>query len=257
MQTTDQLLNEREKTHGSYKRTAFIIQRFKTVFREEVAERESLGQSPLTSTQKESIEMILHKVGRIIAGDPATDDHWDDIAGYAKLVNKFEPKLVVGQNLYTDPRPTPADDTEILTQSGWQFSAISANLSDEPREIEVHFRKPGSPVDFTKPPHQFSSLLAVASSNQSSSFGFYWRDAKAPSNNISEPVPDWTLLTPDMPYSQEEFPIKVHFHKTDGSVNFDEAPRVFRSLTQAVQDSANTSHGFYWRHYSAKDTVTG
>ena len=30
--------------------------------------------------------MILHKIGRILNGDPNYADSWHDIAGYAKLV---------------------------------------------------------------------------------------------------------------------------------------------------------------------------
>jgi hypothetical protein len=33
----------------------------------------------------ESLEMIAHKIGRILAGNENFHDHWDDIAGYAKL----------------------------------------------------------------------------------------------------------------------------------------------------------------------------
>ena len=40
----------------------------------------------LEQTQRESLDMIAHKIGRILAGDPDFRDHWDDIAGYAKLV---------------------------------------------------------------------------------------------------------------------------------------------------------------------------
>jgi hypothetical protein len=32
------------------------------------------------------LEMIAHKIGRVLAGDPNHADHWDDIAGYARLV---------------------------------------------------------------------------------------------------------------------------------------------------------------------------
>lgn len=36
--------------------------------------------------QVEALEMIAHKIGRIINGDPNYADSWHDIAGYAKLV---------------------------------------------------------------------------------------------------------------------------------------------------------------------------
>jgi hypothetical protein len=31
--------------------------------------------------------MIVHKIGRIVNGNPDKVDHWDDIAGYATLVS--------------------------------------------------------------------------------------------------------------------------------------------------------------------------
>jgi hypothetical protein len=36
----------------------------------------------------EALEMIFHKIGRILNGDPDYADSWDDIAGYATLVSK-------------------------------------------------------------------------------------------------------------------------------------------------------------------------
>ena len=47
------------------------------------------GWDRLNSAQQESLEMILHKIGRILEGNPNVEDHWDDIAGYAKLVSKM------------------------------------------------------------------------------------------------------------------------------------------------------------------------
>lgn len=81
----DELLNERGSTHGEYENTARIIQRLKRVLHDELALREARGQSPLTFMQQESLEMIFHKAGRIISGESGFADHWEDIAGYAKL----------------------------------------------------------------------------------------------------------------------------------------------------------------------------
>jgi len=36
--------------------------------------------------QWEALEMIVHKIGRIVNGDPDVTDHWVDIAGYATLI---------------------------------------------------------------------------------------------------------------------------------------------------------------------------
>lgn len=38
--------------------------------------------------QKEALEMIMHKIARILNGDPDYADSWHDIAGYATLVEQ-------------------------------------------------------------------------------------------------------------------------------------------------------------------------
>ena len=38
---------------------------------------------------QEAVDMICHKLGRIGNGDPFYDDSWRDIAGYARLVEKY------------------------------------------------------------------------------------------------------------------------------------------------------------------------
>ena len=45
------------------------------------------GWRRLSHVQKESLEMNVHKIGRILAGDPNEPDHWNDISGYSKLVS--------------------------------------------------------------------------------------------------------------------------------------------------------------------------
>jgi len=83
--TNDQVnatLDERQKTHGDYEEHARITQRLKMVVRSELRARGGV----LNFQQQESIDMILHKIGRIISGNPDYADHWLDIAGYATLI---------------------------------------------------------------------------------------------------------------------------------------------------------------------------
>jgi hypothetical protein len=40
----------------------------------------------LADDQREALDMIVHKIGRILNGDPNYQDSWQDIVGYAKLV---------------------------------------------------------------------------------------------------------------------------------------------------------------------------
>jgi len=74
-------LQARQNTHGDYALTAEIIQQLKQDMR--VGNWDSL-----TVVQKESLEMIAHKIGRILSGNPDHADHWHDIAGYATLAEK-------------------------------------------------------------------------------------------------------------------------------------------------------------------------
>jgi len=75
-----ELIADREATHGDYFVNTTVMQRTKDLW------RGAGGWDKLTPAQRESLEMIAHKVGRILGGDPNHKDHWLDVAGYAKLV---------------------------------------------------------------------------------------------------------------------------------------------------------------------------
>ena len=87
-EATEALVTERGKTHGSFEDHARCTQRLKFGVQAEIQARLLRGQSGLSNQHAEAIDMILHKIGRIIAGDPTFQDHWDDIAGYAVIANK-------------------------------------------------------------------------------------------------------------------------------------------------------------------------
>lgn len=77
---TEQLITERGSRYGKFKDGAEIMQELKFVM------REVDGWHNLTSSQREALDMIQHKIGRILNGDPTYDDSWKDIAGYATLI---------------------------------------------------------------------------------------------------------------------------------------------------------------------------
>ncbi len=81
--TITQTLTDRGNKYGPFIGHAEVTQRLKRVMAEELAKR---GKA-LADDQWEALEMIAHKIGRIINGDPDYDDSWVDIAGYAKLVS--------------------------------------------------------------------------------------------------------------------------------------------------------------------------
>jgi hypothetical protein len=81
-QTTEELLAERGKTHGEYADHARCTQ---AIMRAMQVEK---NWPDLSDMQKETVHMIAHKLGRIATGNPDIPDHYDDIAGYAKLVSQ-------------------------------------------------------------------------------------------------------------------------------------------------------------------------
>ena len=87
---TEALLEERGKTHGKFRDHARATMALKSAFAQCCVDESGRGgaTSKLSDVQREAVHMILHKLGRIAAGDPNFADHWDDIAGYAKLVSQ-------------------------------------------------------------------------------------------------------------------------------------------------------------------------
>lgn len=76
-------LDERGRRYGAFVGHAAVTQELKRVVRGAL----SVRAKQLDDDQLEALEMILHKIGRIVNGDPDYADSWVDIAGYAKLVS--------------------------------------------------------------------------------------------------------------------------------------------------------------------------
>ena len=76
----DAVLAERGKRYGKFSEHANISQMIKILMFDSSPDLE------LDWDQREALEMIAHKIARIVNGDPNYADNWMDIAGYAKLV---------------------------------------------------------------------------------------------------------------------------------------------------------------------------
>lgn len=74
------LLQVRQKTHGDFGLNSAISQKIKNVFKRVHPHYENLSD-----VHKEALDMIALKLSRIMSGQPDFADHWDDVAGYAKL----------------------------------------------------------------------------------------------------------------------------------------------------------------------------
>lgn len=73
-------LDERDARYGGFVNVAETSQTLKDVVRTHD------NYEKLNLMQREALEMIQHKIARIINGDPNYIDNWVDIAGYAQLV---------------------------------------------------------------------------------------------------------------------------------------------------------------------------
>ena len=78
----NEILDERGRRYGKFKDHAEIAQQLKGV----IGAYEASRGCDLDPDQREALEMICHKIARIINGDPNYADSWVDIAGYAQLV---------------------------------------------------------------------------------------------------------------------------------------------------------------------------
>lgn len=76
------LTNERGTTHGDWMIQSDLALQLKNQM------RSGPNWFTMPPYKREALDMIAVKISRILSGDPAAEDHWDDIAGYAFLGKK-------------------------------------------------------------------------------------------------------------------------------------------------------------------------
>lgn len=75
-------LQERHARYGTYLETAQLITDLKEIM------HATPSWPDLEADQKESLDLIANKIGRLLRGDANYVDSWHDIAGYATLIEK-------------------------------------------------------------------------------------------------------------------------------------------------------------------------
>jgi len=81
----DAVLAERGCRYGEFYKHAEITQEIKHAL------RQGPSFTKLEDDMVEALDMIAHKIGRIVNGSPTYKDSWTDIAGYAMLIsNRLE-----------------------------------------------------------------------------------------------------------------------------------------------------------------------
>ena len=85
------ITGERNDTHGNSFKQFETAQALKVVI-------DVVGKAQLTIIERESLDMILTKISRIVNGTPIRD-HWDDIIGYAAIAaesrDSVTPKITI------------------------------------------------------------------------------------------------------------------------------------------------------------------
>ena len=76
----DAVLAERGSKYGDFFTHAEVTQGIKHAI------RQGGSFTIMEDDMVEALDMIAHKIGRIVNGDPRYPDSWVDVAGYAKLV---------------------------------------------------------------------------------------------------------------------------------------------------------------------------
>lgn len=77
-------LNNRQGIYGRFSDNAEIAQGLKDYIRT----TPNWLNNHLTPSMKQSLDVIMDKVSRILGGDPAYVDNWHDVQGYARLVER-------------------------------------------------------------------------------------------------------------------------------------------------------------------------
>ena len=80
--TVDKTLKQRKAVHGDFKTGAETSQALKQIMDNAFEGKE------IPAYILESVDAICGKLARIANGNPFEEDHWHDIQGYARLVEK-------------------------------------------------------------------------------------------------------------------------------------------------------------------------
>ncbi len=149
MSTIDKTLEERGARYGDFAGHAEVTQALKD------AMQAHDGWDGLADDQKEALEMVAHKVGRILNGDPNYIDSWTDIIGYTRLVEKRLLNEQVAQvGLTKDTTQETAEKVKEATKEVRNFGDLVRVLDkilgdgkcDDP-ECEACYPKANEPED--------------------------------------------------------------------------------------------------------------
>lgn len=102
MSEIQKTLAERKSKYGDFRGHAELAVSLKEFM------RSSNSWSDMEPYMQESLDMIQHKIARILNGDPTYDDSWVDIIGYAQLaLDRIRQDKLTQEIEETFSRPAP------------------------------------------------------------------------------------------------------------------------------------------------------
>lgn len=91
------------------------------------------GWARLAYDQREALAMVMHKISRIMCGDPDYDDSWIDVAGYVQnVVNRLreEQKVAALTESLKEPSQIVAQEKQPLKTAHIDVSLLRAEVKD-------------------------------------------------------------------------------------------------------------------------------
>lgn len=132
----DALIEERSNTHGDYMVNSEITWTIKEAL------HRGAHYDSMHPAMKETLDMVAHKMHRIVNGDPFFKDHWVDMTGYPHLVVGKWDELVAWRNGRIAPhnqlRLSPEEiDTIFALRDGRASVVLNTGLSPAQQQMKV------------------------------------------------------------------------------------------------------------------------
>lgn len=112
MENTKQVVQDRAKTYGDFTQFAALVNHLEQSCINHMRAFNPEGLTKMHPVLAEGLHMALHKIARIVNGDPAHEDSWRDVGGYATLVADRIP-LIFGSN-NSVPSEVGQDPVEVV-----------------------------------------------------------------------------------------------------------------------------------------------
>ena len=137
MTTINDTLAQRGQRYGSFATQSAHTQSIKRLFKKLMGPK----WTALKDDQREALDMIANKLGRITNGDPHYADSWHDIAGYTQLVadrlfadEKAPAKAEAPAEQAKDDAPCDCPACQLRTVLGTQHVVLIVEADDEDSE---------------------------------------------------------------------------------------------------------------------------